>query len=94
MNSSDEGQVGATAGVLASGYGAVSLTTANGCPGEAGLLSEEVRASWGNGREEARMLLEFITLTRQGESAAGEPEAQAPMCFLLQGLSDLWLCHG
>lgn len=70
---------------------AVSLTTANDCPGEAGLLSEDVMASWGSGREEGRLLVEVITLTHQGQHVAGESEAWAPMCFLLQGLSDPWL---
>lgn len=42
--------------------GAASLTTANDCSRETGLLSEEVMASWGNGREEARLLLESLAL--------------------------------
>lgn len=36
-------------------------------------------------------MLAFITVTQQGERVAAEPEAWAPMCFLLQGLSDPWL---
>lgn len=42
--------------------GAASLTTANDCSRETGLLSEEVMASWGNGREEGRLLLESLAL--------------------------------
>lgn len=67
------------------------MTTANDCPGKAGRLSEDVMASWGSGREEGRLLLEFIILTHQGEHAAGESKVWAPMCFLLQGLSEPWL---
>lgn len=70
--------------------GAASLTTANDCSRETGLLSEEVMASWGNGREEARLLLESLALhiRPRSEHTVGEPGAWAPMFLLLQGSGD------
>lgn len=58
---------------------------------EAGLLSEEVMASWEAGGRKAGCC-SSSSLTHQGEHAAGEPEAWVPRCYLLQGLSVMDRC--
>lgn len=66
--------------------GAASLTTADDCPGETGLLSEEVMASWGNGR--GSQAAARVPHSPHQTHVLQESRSWAPMCLLLRGFGD------